>query len=70
MGKSENYLFYRNYCNLRSQSCLNHSTKWVNEVSVKGQGHSLTLVKGHYKDFKVKTSFSQKQLCYLEPKFI
>ena len=25
MGKSENYLFYRNYCSLRSQSCLKHS---------------------------------------------
>ena len=32
MGKSENYLFYRNYCSLRSQSCLNHPAKWVNEV--------------------------------------
>ena len=29
-------------------------------VSVKGQGHSLTLVKGH-SDFKVKTCFSQKR---------
>ena len=32
MGKSENYLFYRNYCSLRSQSRLNNSAKWVNEV--------------------------------------
>ena len=32
MEKSENYLFYRNYCSLRSQSCLTHSAKWVNEV--------------------------------------
>ena len=32
MGKSENYLFIRNYCSLRSQSCLNHSAKWVYEV--------------------------------------
>ena len=38
-------------------------------MSVKGQGHSLTMVKGH-SDFKVKTCFSQKQLGYLEPKFI
>ena len=30
--KSENYLFFRNYCSLRSQSCLNHSAKWVYEV--------------------------------------
>ena len=32
MGKSENYLFFRTYCSLRSQSCLKHSAKWVNEV--------------------------------------
>ena len=32
MGKSENYLFFGNYCSLRSQHCLKHSTKWVNEV--------------------------------------
>ena len=30
-------------------------------MSVKGQGHFLTLVKGH-SDFKVKTCFSQKQV--------
>ena len=36
---------------------------------MKGQGHSLTLVKGH-SDFNVKTWFSQKQLGDLEPKFI
>ena len=32
MGKSENYLFFRNYCSLRSQSCLKHSAKLVIEV--------------------------------------
>ena len=32
-----------------------------NWVSIKGQGHSLTLVKGH-SDFNVKPCFSQKQL--------
>ena len=32
MGKSENYLFFGNYCSLRSQSCLKHLAKWVNEV--------------------------------------
>ena len=32
MGKSENYLFFRNYCSLRTQSCLKHSAKWVYEV--------------------------------------
>ena len=54
MGRSENYLFFGDYCSLRSQSCSKHSAKWVNEVeSIKGQGHSLTLVKGH-SNFKVK----------------
>ena len=32
----------------------------MKNVSIKGQGHSLTLVKDH-SDFKVKTCFSQKQ---------
>ena len=32
MGKSENYLFFGNYCSLRSQSCLKHFAKWVYEV--------------------------------------
>ena len=32
MGENENNLFFGNYCCLRSQSCLNHSAKWVNEV--------------------------------------
>ena len=36
---------------------------------MKGQGHSLTLAKGH-SDFKVKTCFSVKQLDDLEPEFI
>ena len=39
------------------------------ELSIKGQGHSLTLIKGH-SDFNVKTCFSEKQLVDLEPKFI
>ena len=38
-------------------------------MSIKGQGHSLTLIKGH-SDFNVKTCFSQKQWGDLEPKFI
>ena len=32
MGKSENHWFFGNYCSLRSQSCLKHLAKWVNEV--------------------------------------
>ena len=53
MGESEIFFFFfffGTYCSLRSQSCLKHSAK----LSIKGQGHSLTLVKGH-SDFKVKS---------------
>ena len=32
MGKSEYYLFFGNFCSLRSQSCLKHLGKWVYEV--------------------------------------
>ena len=32
MGKTENYLFFGNYCSLGSQSCLKHLAKWVNEI--------------------------------------
>ena len=53
MYKSENYLFFGNYCSLGSQSCLKHSAKWVNEVEWVSKYHSLTLVKGH-SDFKVR----------------
>ena len=71
MGKSENYLFFRNYCSLGSQSCLKHLAlkSEGSSVSIKGQGHSLTLVKCH-SDFKVKTCCRQNQLGDLEPKFI
>ena len=32
MAKSENYLFFRNYCSPGSQSCSEHSAIWVYEV--------------------------------------
>ena len=32
MGKIENYLFFGNFCRLRSQSCLKHLARWVNDV--------------------------------------
>ena len=32
MGKSENYLFFKNYCSLRFQNGLKHLAKWVNDV--------------------------------------
>ena len=47
---------------------LKRSTKW-SWVSIKSQGHSLTLIKGH-SDFKVKTCFSLKKSGNLEPKLI
>ena len=34
MGKSEKDLFFENYCSLRSQSCLKHLAKWVNDVEL------------------------------------
>ena len=37
-------------------------------MSIKGQGHYLTLAIGH-SDFKIKTCFSQKLLSHLEPNF-
>ena len=61
---------------LESIAALGLRVAWsiqLNEVmkfhEYQSQGHSLTLVKGH-SDFKVKTCFSQKQLCDLEPKFM
>ena len=56
MGKSENYLFFRNYCSLRSQTCLKHQLNEFMKL-YEFQGHSLTLVKDS--DFKVKTCFGQ-----------
>ena len=38
-------------------------------MSIKGQGHYLTLAKGHA-DSKIRTCFSQKLLCLLEPVFV
>ena len=38
-------------------------------MSIKGQGYYLTLAKG-YLDLKIKSCFSQKLLCHLEPNFI
>ena len=38
-------------------------------MSIKGQGHSLTLAIGH-SDLKINTCFSQKLLSHLKPNFI
>ena len=70
LGTSENYLFF-----LETIALLGLKVAWsiqlnkLMKLSIKSQGHSLTLVKCH-SDFKVKTCFSQKQLGDLEPKFI
>ena len=69
MGKSENYLFFGNYCSLGSQSCLKHSAKWLNEVEYQRSRSFFDLVKGH-SDLNVKTFFSQRQLGHLKPKLI
>ena len=45
IGKSENYVLFQNYCSHSPQS-----------MSIRGQGHYLTLAKGH-SDFKIKTWF-------------
>ena len=42
--------------------------KWGN-MSIRGQGHSLTLAQSH-SDFKIRTCFSQKPLSHLKPNFI
>ena len=65
------FIFFGNYCSLKSQSCLKHSAKWAYEVEwvSKVGGHSLILIKGH-SDFNVKTCFSQTQLGDWESKFI
>ena len=68
MTKNENYF-------LETIAALGPKVAWsiqLNELiklSIKGQGHSLTLVKDH-SDFEVKTCFSQKQLGDLEPEFM
>ena len=33
MGKTENYLFFGNYCSLGSQSCLKHLAKELMKLS-------------------------------------
>ena len=38
-------------------------------MSIEGQGHYLTLAKGH-SDFEIITCFSQKLLSLLEPNFL
>ena len=37
-GKKWKLIFFANYCSLWSQSCLKHSTKWVDEVEYQRSG--------------------------------
>ena len=72
-GKSENYLFFGNYCSLGSQSCLKHLAKWVYEVEWVSE---VKVILWPWPCSKVtqismwKICFSQKQLGDLELKFI
>ena len=54
LGKSENYVLFQNCCSHSPQS-----------MSIRGQGHYLTLAKGH-SDFKKKLGFSRKLLSNFE----
>ena len=68
MGKSENY-FLETIAALGLKVAWNIQLNEFMKLSIKGQGHSLTLVKVQ-SDFKLKTCFSQKQLFDLKPKLI
>ena len=70
MVKSENYVLFENCCGHWPQSWFKHLDNELMKLkSIKGQGHYLTLAKGH-SDYKIKTCFSQKLLNYLELNFI
>ena len=71
MGKSENYLFFGNYCSLGSQSCLKHSTKWVYEVEWVSKVKVILWPWSKVTQISMlKLVFLKKQLGHLEPKFI
>ena len=46
-----------------------HLNDCMKVLSIEGQGHFLTLAKGHV-NTKIQTSLSQKQLCRSEPNFV
>ena len=71
MGKTENYLFFGNYCSLGSQSCLKRLAKWVNEVEWVSKVKVILWPWSKVTQIsKFKTCFSRKQYGNLEPKFI
>ena len=73
MRKSENYyfFFFRNYCSLRSQSCLKHSAKWAYEVEWVSKVKVILWPWSKVTQISMlKLVFSQKQLGDLEPNVI
>ena len=70
-GKSENYLFFGNYCSLRSQSCLKHSAKWVNEVEWVSKVKVILWPSSKVTQLsKLKLVFLKNSWVILKPKFI
>ena len=66
-GKSENYLFFGNFCSLGSQSCLKHLAKWVYEVEWVSKVKVILWPWSKVtKNSKLKLVFLQKQLGDLE----
>ena len=64
------FFFFLNFCSLRSQSCLKHSTKWVYKVEWISKVMVILWPWSKVTQISVKTCFSQKLLGDLEPKFI
>ena len=70
-GKKWKLLFFGNYCSLRSQSCLKHSAKWVNEVEWVSKVKVILWPQSKVTQIsKLKLVFSQKHVGDLEPKLI
>ena len=71
MGKSENYLFFRNYISLESQSCLKHQLNEFMKLSEYQRSRSFFDLGQRSLGFQSRNLFfSEKQLAVLEPKFI
>ena len=71
IGKSENYLFFGNYCSLGSQSCLTHLAKWVNEVEWVSKVKDILWPWSKVTQISMlKLVFPQKQLGNWEPRLI
>ena len=55
-------------CDLKVCRCR-QLIEFIYCVSIKGQGHFLTLDRGHL-HMKIKTGFSQKPMVHFEPNFL